>query len=385
MTSNDSESPIIRFVNHVFEHAIAKKASDIHFETFTDAVVIRLRVDGVLEELPSPDRHLGNAIISRIKTIAGLDLAERRLPQDGHVEIKYLNRVVDFRVSTLPTQYGESVVLRVLDKDSWHFDLNLMGIPENVLAEIRKNLHTGSGIILTTGPTGSGKTTTLYSALHEINNEEIKILTAEDPVEYEIDGIVQVNIRDDIGLSFEKTLRSFLRHDPDKILIGELRDSITAKIAIQAALTGHLVLGTLHTNDAPAAITRLVDMGIEPFLIADTIRGILAQRLLRKICENCKEKAPRTRIFEEKYPELADSEYYIGKGCPQCNNTGYSGRFGIYEWLDINAEIRQSIRNLVPLENLQKIALDQGLVPLKTQAIEAVKNGQTTIHELDKV
>ncbi|MDR0351261.1 MAG: GspE/PulE family protein [Puniceicoccales bacterium] len=383
--SFDNESPIIKFVDHVLEHAIAHKASDAHFETFADSVAIRLRIDGVLQELPAPDRHLGDAIISRIKTLASLDLAEKRLPQDGHIEKIYLDRIVDFRVSTLPTQYGESVVLRILDKTSWHFNLDKMGISQNILTKIRENLRSGSGILLTTGPTGSGKTTTLYSALHEINDEATKILTIEDPVEYEIDGMVQVNVRDDIGLSFEKALRAFLRHDPDKILIGELRDSITAKIAIQAALTGHLVLGTLHTNDAPGAITRLIDMGIEPFLISDTIRGILAQRLLRKICENCKKKIFIEKNTTVKYPELAGCECYIGHGCPKCNHSGYSGRFGIYEWLDIDKEIKQAIRNMASLESLQKISTIQGLIPLKTQAMIAVKNGQTTIQELDKV
>ncbi|MDR1458130.1 MAG: GspE/PulE family protein [Puniceicoccales bacterium] len=380
----DIEPPIIKFVDHVLEHAIAHRASDAHFETFTGSVAIRLRVDGVLQELPAPDRHLGDAIISRIKTLAHLDLAEKRLPQDGHIEKTYLGRTVDFRVSTLPTQYGESVVLRILDKNSWHFDLDKMGISGDILTKIRENLQTGSGILLTTGPTGSGKTTTLYSALREINNEETKILTIEDPVEYEVDGIVQVNVRDELGLSFERALRAFLRHDPDKILLGELRDSITAKIAIQAALTGHLVLGTLHTNDAPGAVTRLIDMGIEPFLISDTLRGILAQRLLRKICENCK-KASIDKSIAIKYPELVDSKHYIGHGCQKCNNTGYSGRFGIYEWLDINGKIKQAIRDMGSLESLQKISMAQGLVPLKAQAITAVKNGQTSIQELDKV
>lgn len=377
--------PVVRFVDHVLEYAVRKRASDVHFETFADCMKVRLRIDGVLVELPAPDHSLGDPIISRIKTLAGLDLAEKRLPQDGHIERTYFDRSVDFRVSTLPTQYGESVVLRVLDRGNWHFDLDKMGISPEILVQLRKVLKSGSGIILTTGPTGSGKTTTLYSAIAEINDEETKILTVEDPVEYETEGIVQVNVRDDVGLTFEAALRSFLRHDPDKILVGELRDSITAKVAIQAALTGHLVLGTLHTNDAPSAVTRLVDMGLDTYLIADTVRGILAQRLMRRICEKCRTEAVPSKEERGLMEKYRISHVYYGKGCPACHNTGYSGRLGIFEWLPISAEIRQAIRQKTSLEELQKIAQQQGLIPLRDAAVEILRNGQTTIREFLKI
>ena len=383
--ADDGDFPIIRFVDHVLEYGVKKHASDIHFETFADTVMVRLRVDGVLVELPAPSRGLGNPIISRVKTLANLDLAERRLPQDGHIERKYLDRLVDFRVSTLPTQYGESVVLRVLDQGSWHFDLSQMGISDEILVDLRKALHAGSGIILTTGPTGSGKTTTLYSALNEINDEETKIVTVEDPVEYETEGMVQVNVRDDVGLTFERALRAFLRHDPDKILIGELRDTITAKIAIQAALTGHLVLGTLHTNDAPGAVTRLVDMDIDPYLIADTVRGVLAQRLLRKICPYCKKEVQPTPEERAKMDQYHIEKIYKGAGCTRCEGKGYQGRFGLYEWLGVTIGIRDAVRKKVSLDDLRELAVSEGLVPLKKVAADRVNDGTTTLWEFDKI
>ncbi|MDR2807107.1 MAG: GspE/PulE family protein [Puniceicoccales bacterium] len=384
-SSDNSDFPIIRFVDYVLKYAVQRHASDVHFETFANTILIRLRVDGILFELPAPVRHLGDAIISRVKTLANLDLAERRLPQDGHIEGSYFDRFVDFRVSTLPTQYGESVVLRILDRSSWHFNLEQMGIAPEILVQLRQVLHSGSGIVLATGPTGSGKTTTLYSALHEINDEETKIVTVEDPVEYEIEGMVQVNIRDDIGLTFERVLRAFLRHDPDKILVGELRDTITAKIAIQSALTGHLVLGTLHTNDAPSAVIRLIDMQIDPYLIADTVKGILAQRLLRQICPHCKEEIP---MAPEDRPIVAPygiTKVYHGKGCDFCNRTGYKGRFGIYEWLVFNLSIRDGIRKRLPIHELHELAVEYGLVPLKKAALKALNEGMTTIAEFKKI
>jgi type IV pilus assembly protein PilB len=383
--SEDAEFPIIRFVDHVLEYAVKKGASDVHFETFANSVLIRLRVDGVLVELPAPERSLGDAIISRVKTLATLDLAEKRLPQDGHIERICLGRSVDFRVSTLPTQYGESVVLRVLDQGSWHFDLDEIGIAPEILVEFRQALNSGSGIILTTGPTGSGKTTTLYSALNEINNEETKIVTVEDPVEYETEGMVQVNVRDEVGLTFESALRAFLRHDPDKILVGELRDTITAKIAIQAALTGHLVLGTLHTNDAPSAVTRLVDMEIDPYLIADTVKGIIAQRLLRRICSNCKAEMFMTDKDKKKLEPYGVTKVYHGQGCAQCDGKGYKGRFGIYEWLPLALNIRDGIRKRLSLDKLHALAVQNGLISLKEVAAKGVRDGITTINEFDKI
>jgi type IV pilus assembly protein PilB len=382
---DDREFPIIRFVDHVLEYAVQRNASDVHFETFANSVLIRLRIDGVLVELPAPVRNLGDAIISRIKTIANLDLAEKRLPQDGHIERTCLGRSVDFRVSTLPTQYGESVVLRVLDRDSWHFDLDQMGLAPEILAQLRQILHSGSGIVLTTGPTGSGKTTTLYSALNEINDEETKIVTVEDPVEYETEGMVQVNVRDDVGLTFESALRAFLRHDPDKILVGELRDALTARIAIQAALTGHLVLGTLHTNDAPSSITRLIDMEIDPYLIADTVRGIIAQRLLRKICPHCKMEVNLTPDMEKIIGPHDVKKIFCGRGCENCNHTGYKGRFGIYEWLMIDFPIRDGIRKRLSLDKFHELAIQNGLVPLKQAALKALREGTTTITEFEKI
>ncbi|MDR3317652.1 MAG: GspE/PulE family protein [Puniceicoccales bacterium] len=381
----DREFPIIRFVDHVLEYAVKQGASDVHFETFASSVLIRLRVDGVLIELPAPVRNLGDAIISRVKTLACLNLSEKRLPQDGHIERTCLGRSVDFRVSTLPTQYGESVVLRVLDHDSWHFDLDKMGIDPDILVQLRQILHSGSGIVLTTGPTGSGKTTTLYSALNEINDEETKIVTVEDPVEYETEGMVQVNVRDDVGLTFESVLRAFLRHDPDKILVGELRDALTARIAIQAALTGHLVLGTLHTNDAPSAITRLIDMDLDPYLIADTVKGVLAQRLLRKVCQNCKEEVPITPSEEKVVGPYGIEKVFRGKGCEQCSNTGCKGRFGIFEWLLIDFEVRSGIRQHLALDKFHELTVKNGLVPLKEIAMRALQEGTITVNEFQKI
>jgi type IV pilus assembly protein PilB len=380
-----ADSPIIRFVDYVLKYAVKRRASDIHIETFTHNIRIRLRIDGLLIELPAPDRKLGDSIISCIKTLAKVNLSEKRLPQDGHIECNYFDRSVDFRLSTLPTQYGESVVIRVLDKGSWHFDLNKIGIAPQILTQLRQAFRSGSGIILTTGPTGSGKTTTLYSALQEINGEETKIITIEDPVEYETEGIVQVNVRNDIGLSFESALRAFLRHDPDKILIGELRDTTTAKIAVQAALTGHLVLGTLHTNDAPSSITRLIDMGIDPYLIADTVKGILAQRLLRRICPNCKEKVIATSEEKKIIGNDDIDKIHRGKGCEQCDNTGCKGRFAIYEWMPINFEIRNAIRKRLSLDELHELALKNGLIPLKIVALQALRKGTISHSELEKV
>ncbi|MDR2419711.1 MAG: GspE/PulE family protein [Puniceicoccales bacterium] len=378
-------SPIVRFVDNMLEHAVETRASDVHFETFEKDMLVRLRIDGVLREYPSPERKLGDAIISRVKTLANLDSAEKRLPQDGHIERHYAGRSVDFRVSTLPTEYGESVVLRVLDKGSWHFDIEQIGMQASILDAVKACLEGGSGILLTTGPTGSGKTTTLYSALQYINREEIKILTVEDPVEYEMDGMIQVNVHDEVGLTFDRALRAFLRHDPDKILVGELRDTETAHVAIQAALTGHLVLGTLHTNDAPSTIMRLIDMGIEPYLIADTVKGILAQRLVRRICEHCKE--PHHLTVEEMrfFPELKDKTVYQGHGCEACSGTGYTGRFALYEWMPVSLSIREAIRAHASRTQIHDLALKEGYVPLRQEGIPAILRGETTTTEIIRI
>ncbi|MDR0444804.1 MAG: GspE/PulE family protein [Puniceicoccales bacterium] len=381
----ETASPIIRFVDNVLERAVEAHASDIHFETFEKDMLIRLRIDGVLREYPAPERGLGGAVISRVKTLANLNSSEKRLPQDGHIERKYAGRWVDFRISTLPTQYGESVVLRVLDKGSWYFDIEKVGMQAPILEAVKECLESNSGILLTTGPTGSGKTTVLYSALHYVHREGVKILTVEDPVEYEVDGMIQVNVHEEIGLTFDRVLRSFLRHDPDKILVGELRDTVTARVAIQAALTGHLVLGTLHTNDAPSTIIRLVDMGIEPYLIADTVRGILAQRLVRQICEHCKEPYDLTSEEIQLFPELKAKEIYVGHGCDRCSLTGYSGRFAIYEWMPISRSIREAIRVHASQKDIYDLALTEGYVSLKQEGIRFILSGRTTISEVLKI
>ncbi|MDR0728404.1 MAG: GspE/PulE family protein [Puniceicoccales bacterium] len=378
-------SPIVRFVDNILERAVEAHASDVHFEIFERDMLVRLRIDGVLREYPSPERGLGDAIISRVKTLANLDSAEKRLPQDGHIEREYAGRLVDFRVSTLPTQYGESVVLRVLDQGSWHFNIDKVGMPAPVLAAVKECLNGGSGILLTTGPTGSGKTTTLYSALQYINQEGIKILTVEDPVEYEMDGMIQVNVHDEVGLSFDRALRAFLRHDPDKILVGELRDTETARVAIQAALTGHLVLGTLHTNDAPSTVMRLVDMGIEPYLIADTVKGILAQRLVRRICEPCKEACEATAEELRFFPEFKGQTVYRGRGCEACSRTGYAGRFALYEWMPVSLAIREAIRTHSSRTQIQHLAMQEGYVPLQREGLHHIQNGETTVSEILRI
>lgn len=385
MLSGTVEFPVIRFVDYVLGLAVQHQASDVHFESFSDQLLVRLRIDGSLLELPAPDPNLATPIISRLKTLANLDPAEKRLPQDGHIEYVCFGRPIDFRISTLPTQYGESIVLRVLDRSVQHLNLGVSGIDPSILAQLRQALRAGSGIILTTGPTGSGKTTTLYSALAEINDEATKIITVEDPVEYEMEGIVQVNVREEVGLTFESAMRAFLRHDPDKILIGELRDTVTAKIAIQAALTGHLVLGTLHTNDAPSAITRLMDMGIEDYLLADTLRGILAQRLVRRICLECREEAEPTLEERAQMESLGIERLYRGMGCEYCQGKGYRGRFGIYEWMPMSFELRDAVRRKVALEELEALSIKQGRVPLKEVVAQRVNEGLTTLSELNKI
>ncbi|MDR3143727.1 MAG: GspE/PulE family protein [Puniceicoccales bacterium] len=385
LDGEEEVSPIVRFVDNILKRAVEIHASDVHFETFERNMLVRLRVDGVLREYPSPERGLGDAIISRVKTLANLDSAEKRLPQDGHIEREYARRPVDFRISTLPTQYGESVVLRVLDQGAWHFDIDKVGMPVPILAAVKESLNGGSGILLTTGPTGSGKTTTLYSALRYISQEGIKILTVEDPVEYEMEGMIQVNVRDEVGLTFDRALRAFLRHDPDKILVGELRDTETARVAIQAALTGHLVLGTLHTNDAPSTVMRLVDMGIEPYLIADTIRGILAQRLVRRICEQCKETCEATAEELRFFPELKGQALYRGSGCEACSHTGYAGRFALYEWMPVSLAIREAIRTHSSRTQIQHWAIQEGYVPLQREGIHHVQNGETTVSEILRI
>ena len=381
-----SAKPVIRFVNLVLYQAAQDKASDIHFEPFEDEFKIRYRVDGALYELTPPPIHLALPVVSRIKVIAGLNIAERRLPQDGRIQIPIGGRIIDFRVSTLPTQFGESVVLRVLDKSVVSLDLDLIGMPQRMLKTFLEDIQKPNGIIVVTGPTGSGKTTTLYSALSRINTIERKILTAEDPVEYDIEGIIQVPINESIGLSFAHALRSFLRQDPDVVMVGEIRDLETAQIAIQASLTGHLVFSTLHTNDAPGAINRLIDMNVEPFLIASTVEAVVGQRLIRTICSHCKapyepEKKMLARLGLSR-DSLGGRPFYFGKGCQHCHYTGYSGRCGIYEYLRNADPIRAMISERKPTLHIREKAKELGMRTLREDGIRCVLDGITTCEEV---
>lgn len=383
-----SETPIIRFVNLVLQQAIKDKASDIHFEPFEDQFRIRYRIDGALYEMAPPPKNLAAPVIARIKVLSNLNIAERRVPQDGRIKMTIAGRPVDLRVSTLPTQFGESVVLRVLDKSVVNLDLEKLGMSDDILHDIRTLVAKPNGIFIVTGPTGSGKTTTLYSALKEVNKIETKILTAEDPVEYEIDGIMQVAVNQAVGLSFAKALRAFLRQDPDKILVGEIRDLETAQIAVQASLTGHVVLATLHTNDAPGAVTRLIDMGLEPFLIAASLEGILGQRLVRKICTACRTAyEPEAHLIDQLGAdplEIADKQFYYGRGCPECTQTGYRGRQGLFEMMIATDTIRQLITDRSPTLMLRQKAIEQGMRTLREDGIRAIFDGATTIEEVLK-
>ena len=347
LTEIADAAPVRKLINMVFLLAIKDQASDIHFEPFEDEYKMRYRCDGVLYEMVPPPRHLAMAIASRIKVMSNLDIAERRLPQDGRIELNVGGNPVDMRVSILPTMFGESVVIRVLDRTDISLDLNKIGMEPEMLAQFRELIDKPNGIILVTGPTGAGKTTTLYSALNELNVISEKIITTEDPVEYDIDGLIQVPINHEIGLTFAAALRAILRQDPDKILVGEIRDLETAQIAVQASLTGHIVFSTLHTNDAPSTITRLRDMGLEPFLITATLEGILAQRLVRKICEDCRtEFEPSAEMLMElnlRPEDVKGKKFYYGRGCDRCNNTGHKGRQGIYELLIMNDDLRDLI------------------------------------------
>jgi type IV pilus assembly protein PilB len=337
-------TPIIRFVDLILFQAIQDRASDIHFEPFEHEFKIRYRVDGALYEMAPPPRHLALPVISRVKVMANMNIAERRLPQDGRIQKNVAGRTIDMRVSTLPTQFGESVVLRVLDRSTVNLDLEALGMPDYIHDFIVDVINRPNGIFIVTGPTGSGKTTTLYSCLRKINTIDSKLLTAEEPVEYDLEGVVQVPVNESIGLSFARVLRAFLRQDPDRIMIGETRDLETAQIAIQASLTGHLVFTTLHTNDAPGAVTRLIDMGVEPFLISSTLEAVLGQRLLRSICPNCRTTYQPQQGFLDQLllsrRDIDSKDFFYGKGCDACNNTGYKGRKGIYELMKITDPVR---------------------------------------------
>lgn len=380
--------PVVRFVNLVLYQAVQDRASDIHFEPFEDEFKIRYRVDGALYEMAPPPRHLALPVTSRLKVISGLNIAERRIPQDGRIQLPVAGRMIDFRVSTLPTQFGESVVLRVLDRSTVSLDLENIGMPDDVYQYFGEDIAKPNGIVVVTGPTGSGKTTTLYSALRRLNTVENKLLTAEEPVEYEIDGIVQVPIHEAIGVTFARVLRAFLRQDPDIIMVGEIRDIETSEIAIQASLTGHLVFSTLHTNDAAGAITRLIDMGVEPFLIASTLEAILGQRLVRTICNNCKtEYQPTPDLIAQlglTEQQVGGRPFFYGAGCSYCNQTGYKGRRGIYEYLRIKDPIRALINQRKPTLVIRDKAVELGMRTLREDGIRCILDGYTTVEEVLK-
>ncbi len=381
-------TPIIRFVDLILFQAIQDRASDIHFEPFEHEFKIRYRVDGALYEMAPPPRHLALPVISRVKVMANLNIAERRLPQDGRIQKNVAGRMIDMRVSTLPTQFGESVVLRVLDRSTVNLDLEALGMPDYIHDYIIEVINRPNGIFVVTGPTGSGKTTTLYSCLRKINTIDSKLLTAEEPVEYDLDGIVQVPVNEGIGLSFARVLRAFLRQDPDRIMVGETRDVETAQIAIQASLTGHLVFTTLHTNDAPGAVTRLIDMGVEPFLISSTLEAVLGQRLLRTICPNCRTTYQPTQAFLDQLQlsrrDIGEKQFYYGKGCDVCNNTGYKGRKGIYELMKISDPIRELINERAPTVVLKEKAVELGMVTLRQDGLRSIFEGDTSVEEVLK-
>jgi len=379
-------APIRKLINMVLLLAIKDQASDIHFEPFEDEFKVRVRADGVLYEMVPPPRHLASAIVSRIKVMAELDITERRMPQDGRIELNVGGNSVDLRVSVLPTMFGESVVMRVLDRTVVQLDLNKIGMDAGILTKFREVIRRPNGICLVTGPTGSGKTTTLYSALNELNDIGTKIITTEDPIEYDIDGLIQIPINPDIDVTFATVLRAILRHDPDLILVGEIRDYETGEIAVQSALTGHLVFSTLHTNDAPTAITRLRDMGVPPFLITATVEAVLAQRLVRRICTECRTQfEPSDELLMELQIPIETARkynFYYGKGCARCNNTGYKGRVGLYELMDINDDMRDLIVADASIDDLRILARSQGMTTLREAGLKLIFDGLTTIDEV---
>ena len=384
------EAPIIKLVNLILTDAVKRGASDIHVEPYEKEVRVRLRIDGILMAVMTPPLKLRDAITSRIKIMAKLDISEKRLPQDGRIMIKYRKdgkiKDLDFRVSTIPTLYGEKVVMRLLDKENLRLDMTKLGFEQESLTKYERAILRPYGMVLVTGPTGSGKTNTLYSSIARLNTAETNIMTAEDPVEFQLAGVNQVQMKDQIGLNFAAALRAFLRQDPNIILVGEIRDFETAEIAVKAALTGHLVLSTLHTNDAPSTISRLMNMGIEPFLVATSVNLICAQRLVRKICQNCKEplEMPEQAMLDAGYSqeELATTKVYIGKGCGTCNKNGYKGRVGLYEVMEINDELRELILVGASALELKKKAIDQGMLTLRKSGLTKVALGQTTLEEV---
>jgi type IV pilus assembly protein PilB len=390
LTRMSEDAPVVRLVNVLLADSLQRGASDIHIEPYEKEMRIRFRIDGVLYDVMHPPLRLRDALISRIKILSKLDIAEKRLPQDGRIKIKLKvhgrSRELDFRVSTLPTLFGEKVVLRLLDKEKLMLDMTKLGFEPESLVKFQRNITKPYGMVLVTGPTGSGKTNTLYSALQALNTTETNIMTAEDPVEFNLPGINQVQMKEQIGLNFAAALRSFLRQDPNIVLVGEIRDFETAEIAIKAALTGHLVLSTLHTNDAPSTISRLMNMGIEPFLVATSVNLIQAQRLIRRICKDCKAEhhVPPEALVEIGFsPEEARQlKTYKGAGCPKCNNTGYKGRVGLYEVMEVTEDIRELILIGASSLELRKRAIEDGMITLRESGLYKIRNGVTTLEEV---
>ncbi len=386
----DEDAPAIKLVNLTFRDAISQKVSDIHFEPYEKSFRVRFRSDGILHEYMTPPMNLKNKILSRLKLIAGIDIAEKRLPQDGRIKTKIdisgHKKTVDMRVSSLPTIYGEKIVIRILDKDNLMLDMTKLGFEQSSLDKFERNIKEPWGIVLVTGPTGSGKTNTLYSAMSKLNSEDINIMTAENPVEFNLFGINQVNIKESIGLTFPASLRSFLRQDPDVILVGEIRDFETADIAIKASLTGHMVLSTLHTNDAPSTIARLINMGIEPFLVSSAVRLVVAQRLIRRLCKNCKgeTKIPMQTLIDIGYaPEDAKNiVVFEPKGCPKCHNSGYKGRVGLYEVMELDEELKEQVMLGVSTAELRQKAKEKGMLTLRMSGLEKIKAGLTSLEEV---
>ncbi len=380
-----SEAPVIKYVNSLIDTAVTRRASDIHIEPFEDGQVIRFRIDGILYEYETPLRTMQAAIISRIKLLATLDIAERRIPQDGKISIRLSGKEIDLRVSTLPTIHGEGLVIRVLEKENVILELENLGMPPQVESSFQSIIAEPNGIILVTGPTGSGKTTTLYCALNQINNGSNKIITVEDPVEYQLHGINQIQVRPEVGLTFAKGLRAIVRQDPDVIMIGEIRDIETAEISVQSSLTGHLVFSTLHTNDALSAIIRMIDIGVERFLISSALRGILAQRLVRRICPSCRTDNGLASDFLNQLPEDEDFTLQHAVGCKDCGQTGYTGRIGIYELLTMTPQLSSHISKGADLEELSKIAITEGFNTMYNDGLNKVKAGTTTMTEVLRI
>ncbi len=388
VTELANEVPIVKFVNVILQQAVQDRASDIHFEPFETEFRIRYRVDGALYEMAPPPKHLALPVISRLKVMAGLNISERRMPQDGRITVFIGGRQIDLRMSTLPTAFGESVVLRVLDRSSVNLEIEALGLPKSVYEFVGEVILRPNGIFVVTGPTGCGKTTTLYSCLRRVNTIDSKLLTAEDPVEFDIEGIMQVAINDAAGMTFAKALKSFLRQDPDIIMVGEMRDLTTAQISIQASLTGHLVLSTLHTNDSAGAVTRLVDMGVEPFLISSTLMAVLAQRLVRTVCKNCRTPFEPTEnqlaMLNLSPHDLGDKVFHYGRGCQVCHDSGYKGRKGIFELLVVTDQIRTLINERAPTVVVRQKAIELGMTSLREDGLRGIFDGATTIEEVVK-